>query len=170
MSARRQCETGGANAKSLLQDAGLAPTPNRTVVVETLARSRTTLSAPEILDRLPASRPMNRVTLYRILGLLVNKQVVFRHSAGDRAYRYCLGQRAEGPSHVHFYCTTCNAMECLSREEAPVDLDRLRRTVGRRVENVELRLDGICAACAAKAKQGSAEDDGCQSKAPLIPS
>ena len=138
------------SAKSLLQDAGLTPTPNRTLVVETLARSRVTLSVPELLDQVQATRSMNKVTLYRILELLVEKHVVLRHSAGDRAFRYCLGQRAEGPTHVHFYCTSCSAMECLSREEAPLDLERLRRTGGRRVDHVELRLDGICADCAAR--------------------
>lgn len=140
------------DAEQVLARAGLAKTPNRALVIRTLARSSTTLSAPELLELVHRERPMNKVTLYRILDLLVENRVAFRHSAGDGTMRYCLGRSQSGPTHIHFYCRSCNAMECLSRDEVDLDLAALGRAAPRQVDSVELRLDGLCAACAEQEK------------------
>lgn len=132
-------------AKTLLAKAGLEPTPNRLQVLTVLSGLGRAVSAPEILEEL--GQAMNKVTLYRILDLLVDEGLVFRHSSGDRAFRYCLGRSGTPGAHVHFYCTRCNQMDCLPLESIPLDLGHVAETLPMRVDNVEIRLDGLCEAC-----------------------
>jgi len=140
--------------KKLLRNAGLSMTLNRGLVLESIALSDRPLRAREILEEVRARHAMNKVTLYRILDLLVDKDVIFRHSSGDRAFRYCLTASGTRASHCHFYCKRCGCMECLSVEEMPIDFSVLRESFPMRVEEVEVRLDGVCKACQ---KSGSSE-------------
>jgi len=135
------------DAKKLLREAGLPMTPNRGLVLESISSSDRPLRAREILEEVRATHAMNKVTLYRILDLLVDKNVIFRHSSGDRAFRYCLTASGNRASHCHFYCKRCGGMECLSSQNIPIDFNALRESFPMRVEDVEIRLDGICDAC-----------------------
>ena len=59
--------------KELLVSVGLDPTRNRLRVLEIIGNNSFPLSASDIHDTLDRSRPINRVTVYRILDLLVEK-------------------------------------------------------------------------------------------------
>lgn len=134
-------------AAQRLTDAGLEATPHRCLVLETLTAAGRALGAPELLEAL--GKAMNKVTLYRILDVLVAAGVLLRSSAGDRAFRYCLatGGCACGHGHGHFVCTACGAVECLDLAALPVDCSSLGRLLGRQVRHVELRVEGLCPAC-----------------------
>ena len=140
------------DAVRMLEQARVDPTPHRVEVLLLLARESSTLSAPELLQRLAGI--MNKVTLYRTLDLLVDKQLIFRHSAGDRTFRYCFGTPEHNPTHIHFYCTSCNTMQCLSRDQAPLDLAAISPNLPHHIHNVELRFDGTCEACGKKGNLG----------------
>ncbi|MFP5213987.1 MAG: Fur family transcriptional regulator, partial [Acidobacteriota bacterium] len=71
----RQCDY-----PQLLEGAGLDPTSNRTMVLEIIGNSPSPLTPQDILTTLQRNHSINRVTLYRILDLLVEKRLIERIS------------------------------------------------------------------------------------------
>ena len=135
--------------KDMLRMAGIAPTPNRTLALESLGGRAAALTAGEILRYVQARRALNKVTLYRILELFVERGLVLKHSSGDRAFRYCLGGKRSGAVHCHAYCRLCGRMECLSAAGDASTLGALKQSLLADVENVEIRIDGVCERCLA---------------------
>ena len=71
--------------RSLLESVGLEPTGNRIRVLEVIGNNRFPLTAAEIFSTVERNQSINRVTIYRILELLVDYKLVERLSAGGRA-------------------------------------------------------------------------------------
>ncbi|MEW5724030.1 MAG: transcriptional repressor [Thermodesulfobacteriota bacterium] len=132
---------------ALLGRLGVSATPHRLAVVAVVARSGRPVRAIEVLESLRSETSINRVTVYRILDLLVEKRVLERLSAGDRSFRYGLAPGVHRRPHAHFYCQTCGAMECLSLEAADLVGLPLTSRLGGVVNKVEIRLDGTCREC-----------------------
>jgi Fur family ferric uptake transcriptional regulator len=131
----------------LLTDSDLSPTPHRLKVVEIIGNSPSPLSHREIYMSLRESHPIDRVTIYRILDLLVERKLVARISSGDRSFRYGLVSRADHSQHPHFYCSSCGHMGCLDAKALSLDITQLLKTIPGLVSRVEVRLDGICENC-----------------------
>jgi Fur family ferric uptake transcriptional regulator len=131
----------------LLEDSGLGRTTNRLRVLEIIGEWSHPLSAQEIIEELNRTQEANRVTVYRILELLVDNKLVERISAGDRSFRYGLAPNANHKPHSHFYCVECGEMECLSPEQVNLDTQTLKRSFLGLIERVEVRFDGICEDC-----------------------
>ena len=131
----------------MLERAGIEATPLRLGVADILAREGSALAAADILEELRRGHKANKVTVYRILDLFVDKGLAMRHSAGDRTLRYCLGPRLAGRAHCHAYCVRCGRMECLPMARGLVDIAALGPQLAMDVLGVEVRIDGICAAC-----------------------
>lgn len=131
------------NGREILALAGLAATDKRLLVVQALARAGGPATPQELLGALGAQ--MNRVTLYRILDLLVEHKAATRHNAGERAFRYCLRSGASG--HAHFTCTRCGHTECLDSGSFDAGLDDLLGRLPMRVDSAEIRFGGICQGC-----------------------
>ena len=72
----------------LLSTAELDPTDNRLRVLEVVGNNSYPLSAADIYTTLERTCRINRVTVYRILDLLVEKGLVERISTGGRAFYY----------------------------------------------------------------------------------
>ncbi len=143
---------------SILENSGIAHTHNRLKVLEIIGNSSYPLSAQEIFMTMKRSHKINRVTLYRILDILVESGVVDRISAGDRSFRYGLAANSNHPSHPHFFCTRCGNMECLNPESIPLDVQAFQETFPALIRRMEIRLDGICKNCLRRRenrKQGS---------------
>lgn len=129
-------------AETLLRQAGVEPTPRRLAVLAVLLAAGRALAPREILAGLSDQGAlMNKVTLYRVLDLFVERGLTERHSSGDRSFRYCAAARS---GHHHFYCLRCGAMRCL--DPSLVQL-RIAGLDGAAVTRLELRLDGVCPAC-----------------------
>lgn len=131
------------DAQEMLARAGLAPTDKRLLVVQALAMAGGPVTPQELLGLLGAG--LNRVTLYRILDLLVEHKLVIRHNAGERAFRYCLRSGAAG--HAHFTCSQCGHTECLDPRALGSGLNDLLTTLPMRVDTVELHFGGVCQVC-----------------------
>lgn len=140
-------EQDGKDLVTLLERAGIEATPLRLGVAAILSREGRALAAADILDLLRREHRANKVTVYRILDLFVERGVARRHSAGDRTKRYCLGQQRQGRAHCHAYCVRCGRMECLPMAEGLVDVSALGPQLAMDVTDVEVRIDGVCAAC-----------------------
>jgi len=129
-----------------LKQCGLAATPNRLCVLRALDGASRPQTPQELLAVLAGlGARMNRVTLYRILELLVERGVAARHNAGERAFRYCLGRGAHG--HSHFHCTRCGATQCLEPRLLEPGLSRLLSGLPMQVELAGITLGGICEGC-----------------------
>jgi len=131
----------------LMKQADLGANRNRLKVMEMIGDNDGPLSAQEIFDTLNRNHPINRVTVYRILDLLVEKGLVDRISGGGRSFYYGLAPNEHHKPHPHFYCTRCGSMECLNPESFDLDPGPLDRTFPGTIENVEIRFDGVCQTC-----------------------
>jgi Fur family ferric uptake transcriptional regulator len=132
---------------NLLEDSELEPTPKRLQVLEVIGSNNSPLSAQQIFETLSRTANINRVTVYRILDLLVDKGLVDRMSGGGRSFVYGLAPNDNHPAHPHFYCRYCGSLECLNPESLNVDMQSMQRTFPGIIENVEVRVDGVCKNC-----------------------
>ena len=135
------------NYSELLKACGLGTTRNRLGVLEIIGSHNFPLSAVEIYHDLKDKKPINRVTVYRILDLLVAHGLVQRLSGGGRSFVYGLAPSDFHPAHPHFYCKSCGHMECLKPQSLHVDTKPMQRSFAGRIENVEVRVDGLCQTC-----------------------
>jgi Fur family ferric uptake transcriptional regulator len=132
---------------SFLEASGLGHTPNRQRVLEVIGNHSRPLSAQQIFDILRLTDNINRVTVYRILDLLVEKGLVDRISGGGRSFVYGLAPNENHPAHPHFFCKSCGNLECLNPQSLNVDLQPMQHTFAGLIENVEVRVDGVCKNC-----------------------
>ncbi|MEJ2283729.1 MAG: transcriptional repressor [Desulfobacterales bacterium] len=131
----------------MLASSDLEATENRLHVLEVVGNNRFPLSAADIFSTLARSTSINRVTVYRILDLLVDHEIVERLSTGGRAAYYGLAPNEYHKAHPHFYCKSCGQMDCLNPESLSVDTNPLWKTFPGRIDKVEVRVDGICKNC-----------------------
>jgi Fur family ferric uptake transcriptional regulator len=134
---------------NMLEGRGVDPTPLRQAVLRSVGEESRPLAAAEIMAVVRAQMSINKVTLYRILDLLVDRGLIKRLSAGDRAFRYDMGETRHHPDHPHFVCHQCGGMECLCPDVLPGNLKNVK-TRGRLIKQVEVRFEGICEACLKK--------------------
>ena len=131
----------------LLKARGLGITRNRLRVLEIIGSKNFPHSAGDIYKTLERSASINRVTVYRILDLLVNHRLVQRLNGGGRSYVYGLAPSEHHPAHPHFFCKNCGHMECLNPQSLNVDTKAMQHTFAGLIENVEVRVDGVCKTC-----------------------
>ena len=132
---------------NLLDASGLGHTANRHRVLEVIGNNSSPLSAQQIFETLNRTENINRVTVYRILDLLVDKGLVDRINGGGRSFVYGLAPNENHPAHPHFFCKSCGNLECLNPQSLNVDLQYMQRTFAGLIENVEVRVDGVCKNC-----------------------
>ena len=135
------------NYEDLLSVSQLDVTENRRRVLEVIGNNNYPLSASDIFQTLQRSAAINRVTVYRILDLLVAHGLVERISTGGRAAYYGMAPNKHHLPHPHFYCKRCGRMECLNPESLILDSEAFGKTFPGRIDKVEVRLDGICKNC-----------------------
>lgn len=133
--------------ENLMNVADLDATDNRIHVLEVIGNNNYPLSANDIFQTLERTCSINRVTVYRILDLLVSHALVDRISTGGRAFYYGMAPNENHRPHPHFYCKRCGQMDCLTPESLNVNIDTLWKTFPGRIDKVEVRLDGICKNC-----------------------
>ncbi len=132
---------------ALLAAAGVGATPNRLCVLEVVGANTGPLAAREIFDTVRRTGGINRVTVYRILDLLVEKGLLDRIKGGGRSYVYGLAPNPHHPAHPHFFCRSCGALQCLQPGSLKVDLKAITRSFAGEIQGVEVRVDGVCRSC-----------------------
>ena len=78
---------------------------------------------------------------------LVDKGLVDRINGGGRSFVYGLAPNENHPAHPHFFCKSCGNLECLNPQSLRVDLQSMQRTFPGMIENVAVRVDGVCKNC-----------------------
>jgi Fur family ferric uptake transcriptional regulator len=135
------------NYSELIEAAGLEPTLNRIHLMEVIGSNNAPLTAAELFHTVERTQPINRVTVYRILDILVEKSLVERISTGGRAAHYGIAPNEHHEPHPHFYCTNCGLIDCLNPESLSVNSEILDKTFPGEVERIEVRVEGICKRC-----------------------
>jgi Fur family ferric uptake transcriptional regulator len=102
----------------LLKACQLGVSANRLCVLEVIGNTNAPPSAGDIFKTLERTTSINRVTVYEY-----------------------------HPAHSHFYCKSCGHMECLNPQSLNVDTQPMQRTFAGLIENVEVRVDGVCKTC-----------------------
>ena len=133
------------DAATRLEHAGLQATKRRIRVLRAVADTTGPSSAPEILEAVSADSGINRVTVYRILDLLVEHHVLHRLDLGDKPRRFCL-READENGHPHFHCMRCDRHLCLRHGPDILNPDALE-ALGLDIRHVDIRLEGFCPAC-----------------------
>ena len=139
------------NYPRLLEQSGLSPTQNRLTVLEVVGNNNSPLNTRQIYTTLRRNHEINRVTVYRILDLLVEKGILERLSGGGRSFYYGLAPNDHHQPHPHFYCTSCGNIECLNPESLFLDVAPLERTYPGVIQGVAVRVDGVCKNCLQRA-------------------
>lgn len=147
MAARRQPARRAPDLPSRLADAGVRATPQRLLVLQTLAAEPHDATAQEIHARLREGK--NRIglaTVYRALAVLKRRGVVdeLSHRAGESCYRLC-----QPGHHHHMVCERCHRVEEL--EGCGVDdwIAQASRRHGFQVASHTVEVFGLCAVCRA---------------------
>ena len=125
---------------------GVKPTAVRLAVLELLAVSPRALRAPEILAIIRARRPVNKVTIYRILDDFTRRGILRKLFLEGRVCHYELSCEHH-PPHPHFQCQTCLEVQCLQAVPLLRMWKELQGPVGNRADQIEIRVAGVCHKC-----------------------
>ncbi|MCX8063106.1 MAG: transcriptional repressor [Anaerolineales bacterium] len=128
-----------------LRQRGFRITPQREMIIETLAHSDSHLSAEEIHQRLqPRSKTINLATIYRTLDLLVEQGYATRLVGGDGKFLYATRQQSR---HLHLICRKCGRFFPADYEGLQPFIAQLKQIYGFQVEVEHLTFTGVCPDC-----------------------
>jgi Fur family ferric uptake transcriptional regulator len=132
-----------------LRERGFRVTPQRGVILETIAHNRGHQSVQEVYAKARKSLPgLNIATVYRTLELLHRAGLVDLLSTGADIVRFSL----HDPDHPHYHliCRNCDQVLELAPDLIDQLSDALRRDHGFSLDSSHLTLTGICRACQAE--------------------
>ena len=135
------------NYREMLDGVGLDSTPNRLRILEVIGINPSPMGAQEIFETLSRTMDINRVTVYRILDLLTEKGLATRLSGLGRGLVYGLAPNENHPSHPHFQCRSCGALQCMQPASLNMDIQEVQRTFPGEITGLDIRVSGICGSC-----------------------
>lgn len=133
-----------------LTEKGVRPTANRLLVVRELVEASRPLSLADLERSLD---PMDKASIFRVLELLADKEIVHVIEDGSRSLKYEMCHSRDrhtiNDQHVHFYCEMCSETFCLEETAVPpVDIPP-----GFMPRSVNYMLKGFCPKCAARSNR-----------------
>ena len=132
-------------ARKMLKEAKLYCTKCRVATLKILAKAGKPLSQEQIAKRLGKKR-LNKVTIYRILESFCKAGLVHKAFTEKRAVHFELANRcSEIQCHPHFTCTNCGITNCIVGVSVPLVKGVKKGFV---VQRQQVRLEGLCPACA----------------------
>lgn len=127
----------------LLKRYNIRPNRNRVSILDEILRCSYTVSALELLDRL---KDIDKTTIYRTLDLFEEKGIVMKVIDPEGVSHYC-NRLGNSKPHLHFYCKRCHKTECKSIDNLPEF-----NIVDEQVENIEIKITGVCKICKEKVR------------------
>jgi Fur family ferric uptake transcriptional regulator len=130
-----------------LARAGLRRGGARERIIELLASESCALSAVEIEDSLRArGERIGRASIYRVLELLVEQELVERVTVGQGLSRF---ERIlpSGEHHHHLLCDQCGRLVAFDDPGLERAIHRVSERLGARVDHHEVVLRGACEDC-----------------------
>jgi Fur family ferric uptake transcriptional regulator len=140
----------GARLADELRQKGYRVTPQRAVILETVAHMRGHHSVQEVFAKAESSLPgLNVATVYRTLDMLHRAGMV--EILSTTANITCFSLRDPEHPHYHLICRNCDAMQ----EIEPVLFDELAETLhkthGFSLDHRHLTFSGLCKDCQTEA-------------------
>lgn len=132
--------------EKLLGAKGVKPTANRILVAKELLKASHPVSMAELEESLGYS--MDKASIFRVLELFAEKDVVHALEDGSRSLKYELCRSNDRHSiadqHVHFHCEQCKETYCLESVSIPA----ITVPDGFIPRSVNYMIKGLCPKCA----------------------
>lgn len=132
-------------AEIAIQAIGARATDARLRVLGALIEAPQPLSHAEIeqaLQQPNAPKPIDRVTVYRVLEWLVEHGLAHKIEGFDRVWRF--NALSDNQGHAHFHCLRCARVYCLEGINPTIAIALPR---GFSFSQMDLSLKGICQGC-----------------------
>ena len=127
-----------------LEEKDVKPTANRILVLKELMKASNPVNLADLEMSLDT---MDKASIFRVLELFADKEIVHVIEDGSRSVKYELcGSHTHHSifdQHVHFYCEKCKATYCIEEEKIPV----INVPAGFSVRSVNYVLKGLCPNC-----------------------
>lgn len=112
------------------------------------------MSVPEMhlvvnrtLGAFEGDEPVNLVTVYRFVNLLVERGIARKVEFGQGYFRYEPAEAQDGPHHHHIVCDDCGRITDFHDCGLGTLIDRLEAESGFRIARHQLELYGSCPEC-----------------------
>jgi Fur family ferric uptake transcriptional regulator len=142
--------TWAQHAREVLRHAGHHRGAAREELIELLSRQDCARTALEIEDALRRGRRgrrgVGRASIYRVLELLHDHELVNRLDLGDGIARFEVAHPA-GEHHHHLLCDKCGQLVPFHDPALERSIDRLSNRLGFRTTDHEVTLRGNCPDC-----------------------
>ena len=131
--------------KNIISKYNLSLTKSREKVLRCFLKSNKPLELKEIRKLVGA---IDRVTLFRILTIFEKNKIihVIRLENGKTLYALCHEECGDEEQHIHdhlhFQCTSCDAVACL-----PVDNFPVIKIPNYLFQNININVSGLCQKC-----------------------
>jgi Fur family ferric uptake transcriptional regulator len=133
-------------ANALIRQQGLRTTAVRARVLGFLLAQHGAVTHLQIESELNAQEKVDRVTLYRTLDWLLEKNLAHKVVGVDRAWCFRANVSASThQQHAHFKCQRCATVICLDQLRASGQVPVLPE--GYRSTEIELTIKGLCPSC-----------------------
>jgi Fur family ferric uptake transcriptional regulator len=126
--------------KTILKRYHISITRPRLAILEVFLQANEALTYDYFLNH--PFLQLNRVTIYRVLNLFSDKNIIHRIPATDNINRYLL-QEASTIVHSNFMCTKCKKIIPLETVVSP----KVKMPKDYIQQNVEVIIGGLCASC-----------------------
>jgi len=136
------------DTEEILKKYDVASNPNRKIVLDILYQASKALTPKIILEEIRKTRDFDKVTLYRILDLLTNKNILRKISTSQGVLCYEINFTEHHP-HAHFICVECGELTCLESQNLTRILKEIRKQTDHG-HSVDLKLEGVCSGCRKK--------------------
>ncbi len=130
--------------ENILKKKGVKPTSNRLLVMKELLKATHPLSLANLESSLGYS--MDKASIFRVLELFSEKNVVNVIEDGSRSFKYELyneGAQTAFDQHVHFYCEKCKEISCFESVLVPL----ISIPDGYSPRSVNYVIKGLCPKC-----------------------
>jgi len=129
----------------ILRQHGYKFTPQRRIVIQTVASSQDHLTPAAIYEKVHQERPnIGLVTIYRTLDILAKLGLICELHAGGSCRSYTTGASEH---HHHLICTNCGKVVDFSGYDLSQLEQRLSLETGFEIEDHLLEFVGLCQAC-----------------------
>lgn len=133
--------------ENILTRKGVKPTSNRLLVIRELVRASRPVSLTDLETALDT---LDKTSIFRVLELFTEKDIVHTFEDGTRALKYELCQSHDEHTiedeHVHFYCEQCKEVYCFESVNIPL----INIPQGFQPHSINYMIKGLCPHCSGK--------------------
>jgi len=135
---------------AILKRHGYKLTPQRRVVIRTIASSQDHLTPIEIYEQVHHRHPnIGLATIYRTLSILARMGLICELHAGGICHSYTISAPEH---HHHLICLNCSRVINFTGYDLSELEQRLSKETGFKIEDHLLEFTGLCQACQKEAK------------------